>query len=83
MNKKLLSSAKRSTNRKQLAEPDVVLGETLFLRLESKFYWLDWIGLDYLQNGEGYMPWHLNALNYIKDENNDLLDILFDHLVFI
>ena len=29
------------------------------------------------------MPWYLNALNYIKDENNDLLDILFDHLVFI
>ena len=25
----------------------------------------------------------VNALNYIKDENNVLLDILFDHLVFI
>ena len=29
------------------------------------------------------MPWHLNALHYIKDENKDMLDILFDHLVFI
>ena len=25
----------------------------------------------------------VNALDYIKDENNDLLDILFDHIVFI
>ena len=30
----------------------------LFLRLESKFYWLDWNGLDYLRNGEGHMSWH-------------------------
>ena len=25
----------------------------------------------------------VNALDYIKDESNDLLDILFDHIVFI
>ena len=55
---------------------------TLFFRLESKFYWT---GLDRIIYGmeKGTCHGIANALDYIKDENNDLLDILFDHLVFI
>ena len=46
INKKLLSSAKRSANRKQLAEPDVVLGGPYFLNWNLDF--TDWTGLDWI-----------------------------------
>ena len=45
----------------------------------------DWTGLDLIVFGMETGTCHgiVDALDYIKDENNVLLDILFDYLVFI
>ena len=45
----------------------------------------DWAGKYWTIYGmeKGTCHGIVNALDYIKDESNDLLDILFDHIVFI
>ena len=46
----------------------------------------DWTGLFWIIYGmekKGTCHGIRNALDFITDENNDLLDILFDHIVFI
>ena len=45
----------------------------------------DWAGIYWTIYGMEKCTCHgiVNALDYIKDENNDLLEILFNHLVFI
>ena len=61
----------------------IFLGGPYFSNWNLNF--TDWTGLDWIIYGMEKGTYHgiVNALDYIKDENNDLLDILFDHIVFI